>query len=139
MEPYVHKVQYYETDKMGIVHHSNYIRWMEEARIDFLERMGWPYDRLENEGIISPVIGVDCKYKANSLFPDRIEIIASVVEYSGVKFKIQYIMTKGETVVAEGHTEHCLVSLDGKILRIKKHYPELHEFFIQLTTQESFL
>ena len=67
MEPYVHKVQYYETDKMGIVHHSNYIRWMEEARIDFLERMGWPYDRLENEGIISPVIGVDCKYKANSL------------------------------------------------------------------------
>ena len=78
MEPYVHKVQYYETDEMGIVHHSNYIRWMEEARIDFLERMGWPYDRLENEGSISPVIGVDCKYKANSLFPDRIEIKANV-------------------------------------------------------------
>lgn len=35
MEPYLHKVQYYETDKMGIVHHSNYIRWMEEARVDF--------------------------------------------------------------------------------------------------------
>ena len=40
MEPYVHKVQYYETDKMGIVHHSNYIRWMEEARIDFLDSVG---------------------------------------------------------------------------------------------------
>ena len=33
MEPYLHKVQYYETDKMGIAHHSNYIRWMEEARL----------------------------------------------------------------------------------------------------------
>ena len=38
MKPYIHKVQYYETDKMGITHHSNYIRWMEEARVDFMER-----------------------------------------------------------------------------------------------------
>ena len=132
MEPYIHKVQYYETDKMGIVHHSNYIRWMEEARIDFLERMGWPYDRLETEGILSPVIGVDCKYKANSLFPDQIEIYASVSEYSGVKFKIGYVMKKGDVVVAEGHTEHCLVSLDGKIMRIKKQYPALHDFFLSM-------
>ena len=43
MEPYVHVVQYYETDKMGITHHSNYIRWMEEARIDFLRQIGWDY------------------------------------------------------------------------------------------------
>ena len=43
MKAYQHKVQYYETDKMGITHHSNYIRWMEEARIDFLEQLGWNY------------------------------------------------------------------------------------------------
>ena len=49
MEPYLHKVQYYETDKMGIAHHSNYIRWMEEARVDFLEKIGWGFDRLEAE------------------------------------------------------------------------------------------
>ena len=52
---YTHKVQYYETDKMGITHHSNYIRWMEEARIDFLEKSGFSYDKLEKDGIISPV------------------------------------------------------------------------------------
>ena len=55
MKLYEHTVQYYETDKMGIVHHSNYIRWMEEARIDFLDRIGWNYKVMEDEGIISPV------------------------------------------------------------------------------------
>ena len=44
---YNHTVQYYETDKMGITHHSNYIRWMEEARVDFLKQIGWDYDKLE--------------------------------------------------------------------------------------------
>ena len=52
MEIYRHKVQYYETDKMGITHHSNYIRWMEEARIDFLAQIGWNYERLEVMGIV---------------------------------------------------------------------------------------
>ena len=58
MKPYIHKVQYYETDKMGITHHSNYVRWMEEARIEFLDQIGWSYVRMEEEGIISPVLAV---------------------------------------------------------------------------------
>ena len=56
---YQHKIQYYETDKMLVTHHSNYIRWMEEARVDFLDRIGWSYMKLEELGIISPVISVD--------------------------------------------------------------------------------
>ena len=46
MQKYRHIVQYYETDKMGITHHSNYIRWMEEARIDFLRQIGWEKIRI---------------------------------------------------------------------------------------------
>ena len=42
MEEYTHSVQYYETDKMGIVHHSNHVRWMEEARVDYLKQLGFP-------------------------------------------------------------------------------------------------
>ena len=61
MKPYRHTVQYYETDKMGITHHSNYIRWMEEARVDFLAQIGWDYAMLEEMGVISPVIGIECK------------------------------------------------------------------------------
>ena len=52
-----HEVQYYETDRMGITHHSNYVRWMEEARTFFLREIGWPYEKIEEEGIISPEIG----------------------------------------------------------------------------------
>ena len=48
----VHKVQYYETDRMGVTHHSNYVRWMEEARIELMDRMGFPYIKMEEEGII---------------------------------------------------------------------------------------
>ena len=55
MKPYIHQVQYYETDRMGITHHSNYIRWMEEARVAFLGALGWGYSQLEVIGIISPV------------------------------------------------------------------------------------
>ena len=58
---YLRKVHYHETDKMGITHHTNYIKWMEEARIDFLDQIGWSYARLEREGILSPVIGVECR------------------------------------------------------------------------------
>lgn len=135
MEPYVHKVQYYETDKMGIVHHSNYIRWMEEARIDFLEKIGWAFDRLEAEGLFSPVIGVDCFYKSPTKFGDSVEIHASVAEYTGVKLIIQYEMRKGDLLVAKGHTEHTFVRAEGKILRMKKAFPELHELLLRLAEE----
>ena len=52
IKPYEHIVQYYETDQMGIVHHSNYIRWFEEARSYILEQIGFGYKKMEEEGII---------------------------------------------------------------------------------------
>ena len=55
MKPYIHKVQYYETDKMGITHHANYLHWMEEARVDFLDQLGWSYARLEELGVTATV------------------------------------------------------------------------------------
>ena len=71
MIPYEHKVQYYETDGMGIVHHSNYIRWFEEARVDLLEQLGFGYDRIEAEGYSGPVLEVACQYKTMSRFGNR--------------------------------------------------------------------
>ena len=61
---YLHRVQYYETDGMRIVHHANYIHWMEEARIAYMEEAGYGYDRMEADGIAIPVLGIDCQYKA---------------------------------------------------------------------------
>ena len=126
MKGYTHKVQYYETDKMGIVHHSNYIRWMEEARVDFLESIGYSYDKLEQEGIISPVVAVNCKYKATTTFADEIRILVKVKEFKGVKLVLEYEMRKvsDNSVVFMGTSEHCFVDGESKIVRLSKTHPD---------------
>lgn len=127
MNHYIHTVQYYETDKMGITHHSNYIRWMEEARIDFLDQIGWNYARLEREGIISPVVGVECRYKRPTTFDDQVEIEVRVEELRGVKLIIGYTMTDRASgaVVLEGKTTHCFTDANGKVIRLARQFPEL--------------
>lgn len=133
IKKYSHYVQYYETDKMGITHHSNYIRWMEEARVDFLRQIGWDYTKFEAEGIISPVVGVGCKYKHSTTFADTVYIEVGIAEYSGIKFKISYKMTKENgDLVCEGWSEHCFINGSGRIVQIKKDYPEFHEILSSL-------
>ncbi len=127
MDNYKHIVQYYETDRMGITHHSNYIRWMEETRVYFLKQVGWGYDRLEEEGIVSPVTSISCKYKASTTFSDEVEIKISVASLKGVTLKLDYLMTKQDgQVVFEGHSEHCFLNKEGKIIRLAKEYPEFY-------------
>lgn len=59
---YEHHAQYYETDQMGCVHHSNYIRWMEEARVSLMEQMGCGYKAMEASGVMSPRYGIVPKF-----------------------------------------------------------------------------
>lgn len=132
MTIYQHKVQYYETDKMGIVHHSNYIRWMEEARTDFLSQIGWNYRKLEENGVISPVTAVDCKYKVSTMFEDIIMISVHVEEFKGVKLKLGYEMKRGDVVVCEGHSEHCFLNEEGRIINLKKTNPAFYETLTEL-------
>ncbi len=128
IKEYVHTVQYYETDKMGITHHSNYIRWMEEARVDFLSQIGWDYDKLEESGIVSPVLNVTCDFRKMTTFPDKITIKASVKEFNGVKLKFAYEMKKEDgTVVCTAESLHAFLNKEGRPVRMKQDYPELYE------------
>lgn len=129
MKKYIHKVNYYETDKMGVAHHSNYIRWMEEARIEFLSQLGYPYDKLEKMGIISPVIGIECDYRASTTFSDEVEIEVKVKEFKGVRLVIEYTMTnlKTKEVVLNGVSKHCFVNSEGKPVILKKSFPEFDQ------------
>lgn len=130
---YQHKVQYYETDKMGITHHSNYIRWMEEARTAFLEEIGWPYDKLEEQGVISPVVSVNCQYKQSSTFPDLITISVAVIACKGAKLVLSYRMTNqlGQEVCL-AQSEHGFVSRDGRPVRLKTVYPDFYQHLNEL-------
>ena len=84
------KINYYETDKMGVVHHSNYIRFLEEARCDWLTKIEMPFSLLEENGITIPVLGVNCEYKYHVTFEDTILIKVFVKEYSGVRMTVGY-------------------------------------------------
>lgn len=138
MKEYIHKVHYYETDKMGVTHHSNYIRWMEEARVDFLDQIGYGYAKMEEAGIISPVIGVECEYKRTTTFDDKICIRPEIESFNGIKLVIRYTMTNvstGETV-SIGKSRHCFLSKEGKPLSLRKEFPEVDAALKELVCEE---
>ncbi len=128
MEIWKHKIQYYETDKMGVTHHSNYIRWMEEARVDFMEKIGWSYTILEENGIISPVTSIECKYVAGTTFAETISVETSIEELKNVKVRINYVMKNEEgKIVCKGASEHCFLDSNGTFISIAKKFPGFYE------------
>lgn len=138
LKPYEHQVKYYETDQMRIVHHSNYIRWMEEARMDMMDQMGFGYNKMEELEIISPVLSVNCEYKSMVRFGETVVITARVASYNGVKLKIEYEMRDKETgelrTLAE--SSHCFLTMAGKPLSLKRSYPEIDTKFFTLVDDE---
>ena len=118
------KVNYYETDKMGITHHSNYVRYMEETRIDFMERAGYGYERMEAEGVGSPVMAVELDYKSPTTYPDVIRIELSVAEMSALKVRFAYLMYVGERLVCRATSLHCFIGKDGRPVRFQERFPQ---------------
>lgn len=128
---YERKVNYYETDQMGIVHHSNYIRWMEEARIELLSEIGMPYDKMEEEGVLIPVLSASCEYRQSFRFGDTFRIHVYPIEFNGVKMKLGYQIYNKETgaLHSVGETGHCFLDKSMKLIRMKKDYPKLYNGF----------
>lgn len=128
---YRHKVQYYETDQMGVVHHSNYIRWFEEARTDFLEKSGFSYAWMEGQGIIIPVLFVSAEYKAMVHYGEDVLILPTVTEFNGVKLKLCYEVRNAQTGVltTTGTSSHCFLGRDQRPLRLKKEFPKVYQMF----------
>ncbi len=123
---------YYETDQMKIVHHSNYIRWFEEARIAYMNSAGLPYSKMEELGVMIPVLGVDCEYKKPVRFDQKVLIYVKITEFTGVKLVIEYEVRDRETgdLHITGHSKHCFVKADSfRPVRLSKDYPEMAEIF----------
>lgn len=136
---YEHNVKYYETDQMGIVHHSNYIRWMEEARMDLMDQMGFSYKQMEDQEIISPVLSVQCEYKSMVRFGDTVVIETAIASYNGIKLSVRYRMTDKETgeLRTIAASEHCFLDRNGKPISLKRSYPEIDTKFFQMMDEES--
>ncbi len=126
MYTYTRRAQYHETDQMGIIHHSNYVKWMEEARIRFLEEMGIDYRKLEEDGIISPIVEISVNYKKTLNFDNEVKIGVFVKKYNGVRMELGYEMRnlKDDEVCTTAYSMSCFTK-DGNIVSLKKEKPEL--------------
>ncbi len=128
IKPYRRRVHYYETDKMGVTHHANYIRWMEEARVDFMDQLGFPYADMEERGVFSPVTGLSCEYRRPCTFGDEVEITVRVASFDGVTLQIDYRMTRvGDgTLLCEASSRHCFLNREGHFVRLKRELPDFY-------------
>ena len=124
MKQYTRKVNYYECDRMGITHHSNYIRYMEEARIALLDDLGCGFDRMEAEGITSPVVSLEVKYLRTSTFADVITIEIGPENLTPLKLTFRYTMRIGGEVIFTGKSTHCFLE-NGKAVVISERFPQL--------------
>ena len=137
--PYERKVFYYETDKMSIMHHSNYIRIFEETRVDFLEKAGMPFEKIEAMGIMMPVLSVNCRYKRPLRFDEKFAVYPKIVKFNGTVLEIEYriISRANGDLCAEGSSSHCFTDNDLKPLRTKNRYPDIYKLFADHLGQES--
>lgn len=138
MEPYSHKVQYYETDGMGVVHHSNYIRWMEEARGDFLEQAGLSYAEMEKQGHFSPVLTVSCAYKSSARYGDTVLITTELTEFGSARFTHRYSIVDSITgaLRATGETTHCFLNREGRPISLRHADAVLYQQLLALVSGE---
>ena len=130
---YNRKINYYETDKMAIVHHSNYIRFFEEARLDMMDQFDLNYRKMEDMGIIIPVMSVDCKYIVPLCFDDEVKIHSKIVKFDGIKMEIAYEIYRDDVLCTTGHSGHCFLDKDMKPFRMKRLYPDLYNKLKSLT------
>ena len=134
---YERKINYYETDRMGIVHHSNYIRFLEESRCYLLDEIGMSFDYIEQNGITIPVLGVNCEYKNHVTYGDSILVDIFVKEYNGVRLKMGYEIKNKETgkLVLTGETKHCFTDKNLRPINLKKYSEKFHNEFERLLNE----
>lgn len=134
MFEYKRKVNYYETDKMGVVHHSNYIRYLEEARCSWLEEIGMPMEAFEARDLTIPVLGVEVEYKNHITSGDVLIIRLKVTEFNGVRMTVEYETEDAATgkPVISARTRHCFTNSQLRPVSLKKYSREIYEKFMDL-------
>ena len=125
MKSFKLRVYYYDTDKMGVVYHSNYLKWMEMARTEYFRDI-LPYKNIENMGFILPVKSLNIEYIDSAKYDDEIEIFVKIEEINSIKIKFYYEMYDSNKVLkAKARTVNVFVDKNGKLKRISKEMLEI--------------
>ena len=108
------RVRYFETDQMQRAHTAHYFVWFEACRAEFCRARGIDYLQMEAAGLFLPIAEASCSYLAPVAYDEEIEIYAYVIEMRRASFRIGYVISRGETRIAEGETLSVLVNREGK-------------------------
>ena len=121
------RVRYAETDKMGIVHHSNYLVWFEFARSEFCRARGFSYKEMEEkDNALMVVAEVYCRYKSPAFYEDVLTLRTKVAEIRSRSLRFVYEIYRGEdkTLLAEGETLHLVTDENKKVRTLPEIYRE---------------
>lgn len=121
------RVRYAETDKMGVVYHSNYLIWFEIGRTDWLRDTGWTYREMEADGIQLPVIEAHCEYRQGARYDDDVEIRTRAKKLSPVRVQFDYEARRRAdgAMLATGHTVHATIDRQGRPVRMPDRVKDL--------------
>src|SRR5687768_10244307 len=122
------RVRYAETDKMGIVHHSNYLIWFEAGRSDLCRARGFSYKEMEEQdNALMVVAETYCRYKSPAYYEDVLTVRTQVAEVRSrsIRFIYEIVRNADDTLVAEGETLHLVTDKDKKVRLIPESYKEI--------------
>ena len=110
--------RYAETDRMGVIYHANYLVWMEVGRTDYLARLGFPYGRLEESGVLFPAVEATIKLNGSAYYEDRLSVLTTLESLRSRKVAFSYRVVRGTDVLVEGRTGHICVDREMKVRKI---------------------
>ena len=112
---YKHRVRYYETDKMGVAHHSSFVLWFENARVEFLRHFGIDYKSIEDSGFNLAVVEVNGRFLKPVFFDELISVQVKLSKFDGVFAMFDYkVLNERGSVVVKGYTKHFVVDRNLK-------------------------
>jgi acyl-CoA thioester hydrolase len=103
------RVRFADTDAQGIAHNSAYLVWFEVARVEYLRAFAGGYQALRDHGIEAIVLESLCRYRIRVRFDDELAVNTRCLGLRGARFRYEYAITRGDELVADGHTEHACV------------------------------
>lgn len=126
------RVRYVETDQMGIVHHSIYLHWFEVGRTEWLRAAGFSYRKVEEQGLLLPVLETKLTYTKPAFYEDVVQVKTRLDEYNGIRVTFAYTVVRGEERLVTGVTRHCFTNQALHPVRPKKVWPEFHRILTEV-------
>ena len=97
---------------MSFVYHGNYVKYFEMGRINWLKKLGFSYKKMENDGILLPVIDLKINFKKPALFDDKLYLTTKLIGFPSYMIEFEYEILKNKELITNGYTK--LIFLNAK-------------------------